>query len=410
MKLSLTKTIISLIAVASFVACAKNETSVADDAASVVINPFAKYRSYDDARAFAESALSLLGEDTKSPIRRIASGECVTNSITKSDNDRRDTLFYVFNYADNEGFAIINANPGMEPIIAVTEKGYYNDGESTGVPALDEYINVLKEKLLLRFDPPELYYWYDYITICETVNRNVGVRWGHRDIYGQYCPNGNAGCVATAMAQIMAYHLQPSSFIASVDMDNDYDIDDVVSLNWSAIKNHVHTHTLPQTCSSVHTNIGALLREIGEQVFMDYDDDGSYASVDDVPGAFFHFGYSTSSVLAVNNTMLKSALFNYGPVYMRGGGHAWVADGYKVYKYYYCRFERAVGDGSPVITEQTLISETYYTHINWGWDGDCNGYFGLGIYDIDDALSYDVSHYNTGDDYNSDVKMIIVYP
>lgn len=65
-------------------------------------------------------------------------------------------------------------------------------------------------------------------------------------------------------------------------------------------------------------------------------------------------------------------------------GHAWVLDEYKDYMYYYCKSELAeAGSYTPIITQQTLVSEEHVFHVNWGWNGDCNGYFSLGVFDVD---------------------------
>ena len=60
--------------------------------------------------------------------------------------------------------------------------------------------------------------------------------------------------------------------------------------------------------------------------------------------------------------------------------------------------------------EHPLIRESHVLHINWGWNGDCNGFFNFNIYDIDDAVIYDDTHNNSGRNYDTDVKMIVVYP
>lgn len=379
----------------------------------------ASVRGLRSAMAWADKSTSLLdGGKTKSGLtRKIESWNALVVPRTKSGNTDLDTLIYVFNFADSQGFSIIAADPSVKPILAVTESGHYVAGEPTGNEAFDEYMNGLIERLSYQSRSPELYYWYDYVMDGEVVNRNVGVKWGQDDIYGQYCPNGLSGCVATAMAQIMAYHGAPSSFYATTSMGGDFSSGELVSLYWPGIKIHTMSHTDTRSCNSYHNNIGALLREIGSQVDMSYDYNESTASIDDVPDGFSYFGYITSSPVTFNANTAKTAIKSFGPIYMRGGlapnggGHAWVVDGYSDYKYYYCRFERAEGDGNPpVITQQTLVSEEHAFHINWGWDGDCNGYFDIGVFDVDEADLYEVSHNHTGLNFAYDCKMVIVYP
>lgn len=374
-------------------------------------------RSLNSAKEWAYKSMSLLdNEKTKGgSTRKIESWNALTIPGTKSAETDLDTLLYIFNFADNSGFSVIAANPDIKPILAVTESGHYVAGKPTGNEAFDEYMNGLAVCLSNPSGKPELYYWYDYVMDGEAVNRNVGVKWGQNDIYGQYCPNGLSGCVATAMAQIMAYHRFPSSFYTTTSIDGDFLSGEQVPLNWSGIKNHSMSHKDARPCDSYHKAIGALMREIGSQVDMKYDSGESTASFNNVPDAFNHFGYIASYPIPFNANTAKAAIKNYGPIYMRGGlssngnGHAWIVDGYADYKYYYYKYERAAGSGHPpVISQQTLISKEHAFHINWGWDGDCNGYFDIGVFDIDKGNKYDGTHNYSGMNYANDCKMVIV--
>ena len=163
-------------------------------------------KKLEKARRWAELSVSLLDEPTKSKTkeRTIESWSVVTSRPTKTDQGKQDTLLYVFNFADNEGFSIISAVPGTDPIIAVTESGHYDAEEQTSNNGFNFYMKGVLERLSLnnRLDP---YYWYDTLYVGEVVDKNVGVTWGQGNIYGQYCPNGYSGCVTTAIAQIMAH-------------------------------------------------------------------------------------------------------------------------------------------------------------------------------------------------------------
>ena len=49
---------------------------------------------------------------------------CGGNSITRSNGySLSDTVAYVVNFADNQGFAVLGARYSLEPIYALTEKG-----------------------------------------------------------------------------------------------------------------------------------------------------------------------------------------------------------------------------------------------------------------------------------------------
>ena len=56
---------------------------------------------------------------------------------------------------------------------------------------------------------------------------------------------------------------------------------------------------------------------------------------------------------------------------------AWIIDGYKCVRT--TRIESTRPSGSLLWTNDTIVSEQYYNHINWGWDGYCNGYFFVSV-------------------------------
>jgi len=381
---------------------------------------FYKTRPVGDAWFWAENSLKVLGPSSKTDVkqRKVESVDVFTRDITKTDGVKSDTLFYVFNFADDSGFSIISGPSVCEPILAVTESGHYTPGESTGVEGFDAFMERVSERLTFYRDSvPEMYIvWTDFMMHGDTVNRDVGVKWGQDDIYGQFCPNLTSGCVATAMAQIMAYHQYPSSFFCSCSMAPVYSAGSLVPLNWLNIRLHIQNHSIVQPCDSSHNSIGALMREIGYQVGMIYYSSPPVSSApsDYVTSAFNSFGYSTSSLMNYSKTALKSSLKDNGPVLMFGtetigsGGHCWVVDGYKDYEY--GRYKYYVQDGLIVPGSLTWVvsKQSHCVHVNWGWNGDCNGFFNFGLFDIDSAISYDNSHDLTDHSYD-DLLMIKVY-
>lgn len=381
-------------------------------------------RDLETATMWAEKSLSLLGPQTKNgaSIRSIESHEVILRPGTKTGFSSSDTLLYVFNFEDSSGFSIIAANESEEPIIGIAEKGHYTKRHPSGVNGFDLYLAGVMERLSSERGPGQPFRWYEDVMVGDSVDRNVGVKWGQEDIYGYYCPNYIAGCAPTAIAQIMAYHQYPSSFIASVNMGGDYLAGESVSLNWTGIKTHIDLHTDSLSCNQYHKQISALLREIGYAANTNYTSpNSSSTSTNNVPGAFEHFGYTTSSPVLVNSnsiSTLTSCIKSFGPVCMRGSrvqndtliGHAWVADGYKDFAYYHNGYSWATNGDEPFMFEHTLIRESHVLHINWGWDGDCNGFFNFNSYDIDNAVIYDDTHNNSGRNYDTNVKMIVVYP
>ena len=57
--------------------------------------------------------------------------------------------------------------------------------------------------------------------------------------------------------------------------------------------------------------------------------------------------------------------------------------------------------------EVTTLTD-YFMHFNWGWYGNCNGYFAEGVYDASLAFSYDTGVHTATYSY-SNVKYLSVY-
>ena len=93
-------------------------------------------RSYEEALSLARKSIALVdrGQTRSATARSIRSerGQCVTTPSTRSGAGS-DTLMYVFNFENNDGFSVIAANRAVDPVLAVAEKGNYTYGEPTGV-------------------------------------------------------------------------------------------------------------------------------------------------------------------------------------------------------------------------------------------------------------------------------------
>lgn len=100
----------------------------------------------------------------------------------------------------------------------------------------------------------------------------ISVKWGQRSPYNNAAPliegqRALTGCVATAIAQVMAYHEKPSGYNG-------------VSYNWSEMKQ------FPTTPAVAH-----LFRSIGDLVKMDWGTDTSGAKRKNIPQCFEKMGY-----------------------------------------------------------------------------------------------------------------------
>ena len=357
-------------------------------------------RSVSEAYSIASSAIALLDEDdqTKGTNERKIISTQTFSLPTKASS--QDTVLYVFNFNDNRGFSIVAANRNVPPLVAITENGNYSIGEPTGVEPFDLYMQSIIDDLTQTqygINAPEVYYYYDTYSVGTYKNPLLAsIRWGQGDIYGQYCPNGIAGCFNTAVAQIFCIFKKPTSLVCSCDMGNDFQTNETITLNWTGMKSHTATHSGTLTCNTAHNHIGALMRELGVQSQTSYNATSSGASPNKIVSVLNHFGYTYSSegIILADTDKIKNSLNADKPIFMfgytqNGEGHGWVVDGYKDLIYYKDKYEKVYADGGYTLTSHMMTGESHSLHINWGWNGNCNGYFTFGTYNTADSESYD---------------------
>jgi hypothetical protein len=200
----------------------------------------------------------------------------------------------------------------------------------------------------------------------------LGTTWDQGTYYNALCPvdaagpGGRvwAGCVATAMAQIMKYHGYPAqgkgahTYYHPVYGSLSANFG-TTTYNWGAMPDSLSS----ASSSSEVTEVARLLFQCGVAVEMDYAPDGSGAYDEDARNALVqYFGYSANAaVISRSNysssvwlSFLKADLDKGQPIFYSGanseGGHAFVLDGYQ---------------------------GTDYFHVNWGWSGYYDGYYYL---------------------------------
>jgi hypothetical protein len=162
---------------------------------------------------------------------RLKSAEIRDIDLTdyKLVNNNLDTLYYVFNVIDEDGFIIIAADQRVHPIIGVSYNGKYEKNNQP--PAFVEWmeyrskeIQYAKEynlnsgnEISALWEQQEL---NSYSAEINSVSPLLKTTWNQSCFYNDKCPydinapNGYcsrvpAGCVAIAMAQVMKYWNHP---------------------------------------------------------------------------------------------------------------------------------------------------------------------------------------------------------
>ncbi|MBR2638451.1 MAG: C10 family peptidase [Bacteroidaceae bacterium] len=367
-----------------------------------------KNRTVSEAIDIANNAVGQFFEVTRAggKVVDIDNIEVVTSSATRSGGEGGDTLLYVVNYADNNGFAVVSASRNTEGLLAVTEQGNYdpiveskNGGFEMFMDMAEEYVS----NAIIEIPEPELQdpIIYPRKEIREEVDTTIHidiapkleVQWGQYGIEGQFAPNGLAGCANTAAAQIMSYFCYPTQINLSYLGDNARNL----YLDWDAMKYHKgsHKHGCVATLEA-HNAISYLHRELGKRNNSYYNNflNETTTEITNVISTFRSLGYTATGLINYYNIDFASFL-NYndfiymtGSTHSQGSGHAWVIDGGKKSIITIRYWTRTQGS---LIWElhSEFTSETEYYHHNWGYDGDYNGYFNANVFDMSNARSYD---------------------
>lgn len=186
-------------------------------------------RSYGEALEVARGAVAMLEQEETLPQRSVTKKQnrrvdlsdgvkCITGKKRVMQRGGEpvvvdDTLMYVFNYENNQGYALVSTNLATEPLIAVTEQGHYDPAQETDNPGLKLYLEMAKQYVaktkrmdsisvqqnLMERIPYKYRRRYDTLQRTRVIPK-IAVKWGQQNPEGWACPNGLSGCINTASA------------------------------------------------------------------------------------------------------------------------------------------------------------------------------------------------------------------
>ena len=283
-----------------------------------------------------------------------------------------NAAFYAFN-ASRGGYVIVAGDDRVPAVLGYSDKGTFDPED---VP---EAMQELLESYVVQIDALDSGAKAAmHLVNAAPIAPMVKAQWSQNNPYNMKLPfiNGkhaHVGCVATAMAQVMYYWKWPARTTCAIPgyTSNTLSIVmpalPVVDFDW----NNMHdTYETSDTLSTAAMAAATLSQYCAQAVCMDFKTKSSGAYSSDVPIAMInYFGYQhgTEYVRRMHYTtstwenMLYEELAAGRPVMYSGskasGGHAFVCDGY-------------AGNG--------------LFHINWGWNGNSNGYFLLNVLNPDE--------------------------
>ena len=378
-------------------------------------------RSIDDARKELEKLLEdVYGYQTTkgSNSKRIKNAFTLNGGRTSRSGDGGQLQVHVFNFENQEGFALMAANEEMPSLLALAENGEISESETVSNPGFALFLEGVEHEFIDKhtFDEAtgELFTRKKYGEWKNIVYKPGGyceVTWGQRKPYNSYCPMKDTirtatGCVATAVAQYMSIHKYPSSY-------NGY------SFNWEEMTAAARASGCTDEAQD---QIARLMFELGKRtnLNMEYgvsEDGSSSANPQKIMRTLKNFGYSDGGELKDYDTETVVAELKNGHCVLVGGcsfkqeqtfigikvspkysgGHRWLCHGLLERRR---KIEMYIDDTYQGYT----IESEWYPLCNWGWSGECDGYYLSGAFDAskEPAFPSDTKGDNTieGEDYN----------
>lgn len=340
-------------------------------------------RSFQQAKAIAEKQAALLGVTIDQKAMTKARKQGSKGEITLSQES-----YYVFPNANSKGFTIVSGDDRLPEIVGYSSQGSYDENNLPEgfVSFMKAYQNLYNKVNLGDAEAlknlAEIKAWRNKKNASAETSSAVApllgnIEWDQTSPYNNMCPRYDSvhvaatGCVATAMAQVMAYYKYPKQLKA--------DIPGYVN-RWNGIPMEIPTITreegvydwdnmLPKYNKEANATqqqkdaVAKLMYHCGAAVQMNYGPE-SAAAVSATKLAKY-FGYDADLMMDLNRStfsldkwmqIIDTELAAGRPVLYSGqasdGGHQFICDG---------------KDG-----------EGLY-HINWGWSGSQNGYFDLSL-------------------------------
>ncbi len=297
--------------------------------------------------------------------------------------------YYVFNNGNDQGFTIVSGDDQLPEIVGYSATGSFDESQMPeNLAAFLKAYQQTAEAIMQEDAQANRYLAERKALLANTAYKQPkvspllgGILWNQLAPYNDLCPTDitsktsekcATGCVATAMAQVMAYYKYPKqlqadipSYTTSTYQYNLKMVSKGATYDWD---NMLDVYPSKGIFTLTQRNaVAKLMYHCGMAVEMDY---GPSSGACITPEALSkYFGYDADLMQTVFRAhfsltawvkMIDTELEAARPILYGGasseGGHEFVCDG---------------SDGNGLY------------HINWGWSGYGNGYYDISILDPD---------------------------
>lgn len=344
--------------------------------------------SKEEAICIADKVLNKESTTRTSEFGQISFDYIISNRSSRTrSSSTPDTLAYIINYPNEEGFVIVSTSKKVFPVLGFSDKGYFSytneNAKLNFIDKIEEY--TANTNTSVTYDANNL----DF-DACYFINPTVKTSISQDSPWNKYVieehPNCPAGCVAVATAIVLShsmlelnyhgstYHFK--SIIEAINKEQDPDNSSPIYAEEEWNDAVQPTYTYDQAVDSM----AKLLYWIGKDLNIQYTTTGSsafsadaYALCKELKGDN-ELEYSEFDINAITWLIKKGYI-----IYLRGydingkGGHAWVSDGVG-----FC-VARGESNGELWLNGER-ITETYI-HCDWGWGGVSNGFYSGSVFE-----------------------------
>ena len=330
--------------------------------------------------------------------KKLANVQGLTLSAVKTNGT--DTLYYTFEGTDG-GYAVVSAKEETPALLAYNNKQQLTQKQARHLNEfLETYYRNLQHLQLKRKKQADANgLKLSKLTGCAIEPLLGGIRWGQLSPYNDECPtieeqNSPTGCVATAIAQIMMYYKYPSATKAAIP--GYFTSTERLSIPYVAQNTKFDWGNILESYTDGYSKTNAeavacLFKAVSRSIRTDFMEDQSASNVSGVLELPNYFGYDADLIrIAYRSSftleewydLIYNELKERRPVMFSGStmksGHRFVCDG---------------------------LDNDGLFHINWGWDGEYNGYYDLTILNPNTTTMVGAS--SSGDGYTKDDAIII---
>ena len=294
-----------------------------------------------------------------------------------------DTLAYIFNRGDDNGFMVVASDDRIFPILAFSDTGHFEYEESEDdvvyvnfISRLDDYLASIDENDTTVIIPD------DYLYSCVIPDSSLNmVSWSQRDPFDKYViqehPGCPVGCAAVATGLAMVYGKNSLKY-HGVEYDFKslrYALRDSEKPGIGFSGEEDEEPAVYYTCAEAIDTVAKLSYLIGKDLNLIYTKDATYGYGSDAISFLKNLGYVMDHNFTIyKDELVANNLYHGNIVFMTGqdingkGGHAWILDGVG-----FCWKDPVNKTGFMNIS----------VHCDWGWGGNCNGYYSGDLFETD---------------------------